>query len=599
MMKSRLIIYLFMTSVVAAGSIIAVDEYLSDSMDEAFAPSEAMAQSAQPSLAQMQERQLRFPPGQYLYWGDEQINRITKEFTEEKFLPPFSMSDGNAVNQVIIPKFGSWLNQEVTPHFTDPSLAIRYVTLMLNAGYDATAPYHETAVGVYSRIENRPASEYADSTNMNIASIYAAYRLLLEFDADREPQWRSMLTSNGLDPDDERGLERSCFQAGKHALESPVAIGNLAGKCVLEGRYSDGFNHFGDETPGYPFMDTTGYVPVNSAKVLVDPSRWQPQIIKVGEEYVGQQYVTPQWANTQPYTDINPRDMRADPPTKSNHVNAAGYKQQVDEVISEVAALDDRKKILAEYFDNKARGTLFFPQVKYDAQTLATYLHNAGSASSEAEAPNTRDFWQVDFLLHIAEFDAGIVAWQEKTRYDTVRPVTAIKHVYGDDLVRTYDKKDGSPLTIPASQWRSYVGTGNHPEYPSATTCICAAEAQAWRNLLGGDEIPSVGGNPGFTGTLYANSSIHERGITPANNVTITFDTWTEWVDACGDSRVWSGAHFRTAVDEAVDLCTPIGDHAYDYFRSLLDGTAPQKTGPDQKQSPDPLLLSQPHFTGR
>ena len=82
----------------------------------------------------------------------------------------------------------------------------------------------------------------------------------MAFDPDRAPQWRAMMTNNGLDPDDNTGLDLDCSQT--HQLDSPIAIGNLASKCVLEARWSDGFNHFGDETPGEPFRDTTGYSPV-------------------------------------------------------------------------------------------------------------------------------------------------------------------------------------------------------------------------------------------------------------------------------------------------------------------------------------------------
>ena len=124
-----------------------------------------------------------------------------------------------------------------------------------------------------------------------------------------------------------------------------------------------------------------------------------------------------------------------------------------------------------EYFDNKARETLFFPAVE--------------------ALPHTMDFWQLDFMLHIAQFDAGIVAWQEKARYDAVRPITAIQYLYGDEDVRTYGIGGDAMRFIPANQWYSYAPTGDHPEYPSATSCFCAAQAQAWRNYLGvGDVYP-------------------------------------------------------------------------------------------------------------
>ena len=125
-----------------------------------------------------------FAPGQSIYFSDPMINGITSQLP----LPPFDMENDNAIFKLIIPNLGTWIHQEVSPHFSDPSLSFRYVTLILNAGYDATAPYHETAVGVYSRIDNRPASEYADSYNINVASICAIYQLVMAFDPEREMQ---------------------------------------------------------------------------------------------------------------------------------------------------------------------------------------------------------------------------------------------------------------------------------------------------------------------------------------------------------------------------------------------------------------------------
>ena len=514
--------------------------------------------------------------GQYVYLDEAILERLYMETATGTSL--FDMDDGNAVFDLLIPNVGTWLHQDVTPLFTDAPLAFRYSTLILNAGYDATAPYDEHAVGVYSRIENLNASESENSRNINIASIHATYQIMMALAPDRESQWRTMLVVNQLDPDDDAGLGLDC--SATHALESPVAIGNLAAQCVLQGRHNDGFNHFGDETPGYPFRDTTGYTPVNSANDLVDPSRWQPLITKVGEgNYVGQQFITPQWANTAPYALEDPRAIRADPPIKSDHTNMSQYKDQADAVLLAVAGLDDRKKMLAEYFDNKARGSLFFPAVE--------------------ELPDTKDYWQLGFLLHMAQFDAGIVAWQEKARYDTVRPITAIQHIYGDQHVSTYDDKNpDTPDMIPASQWTPYMNTGDHPEYPSASACFCAAQAEAWKLYYGGgDEIPSVDGQPGFQGILPAGSSAREPGVTPESAVVIQYDTWGEFVQECGESRIWSGLHFESAVDASIQMCTDVGIQAYDYFETLLDGSADHRP-PSVKLAADPLL-DRPHFTGR
>ena len=528
--------------------------------------------------------------------------------------PSFTMADGNAVFGVVIPNLGTWIYEEVSPNFAEPSIAFRYVTLILNVGYDATAPYSANAKGVYSHIDNRPATEYADSTNMNIASIHAMYRLAMAFDASNKAQWDNMLTDNGLGPSNSNvGIGLSCDSPDLSAFSGDdiaIAIGNLAAQCVIDGRANDGFNQPLDGTTHTLFVDTTGYTPVNSVDNLVDPSRWQPLIIRTSDGLtLEQQFITPQWANTEPYTvGLDPRDYRTPDPVKSDYYsNMDDYKAQAYYVAEQSADLSTYEKMIAEYFDNKARETLFFPAVEALPRPGTTFVAtNACPPGPDgmtpyAECLNTRDFWQLDFMLHIAQFDAGIVTWQEKARHDAVRPITAIQYALADE---TFTAFDGS--TVSGSEWEPYLITSDHPEYPSATTCFCAAQAEAWKLYRnngapnGPDAIPTFDGQPGFAGVLRPGSSVHEPGA-PAAPVPVQFANWFEgedsYVNTCANSRVWGGVHFEDAVKESIPLCKPIGAAAYNYFDTLLDGSAALKE-PARALSPDPRL-GEPNFASR
>ncbi len=46
------------------------------------------------------------------------------------------------------------------------------------------------------------------------------------------------------------------------------------------------------------------------------------------------------------------------------------------------------------------------------------------------------EFVQFDFLTNMAAFDAGIAVWREKRVHDAVRPFSAIRLLYGDQLVQ-------------------------------------------------------------------------------------------------------------------------------------------------------------------
>ena len=47
--------------------------------------------------------------------------------------------------------------QFVSPSGGDATLVLRLTTLITNAWFDATAPYHPTAVGVYTRLGRQDA----------------------------------------------------------------------------------------------------------------------------------------------------------------------------------------------------------------------------------------------------------------------------------------------------------------------------------------------------------------------------------------------------------------------------------------------------------
>ena len=408
---------------------------------------------------------------------------------------PFDLDTGNPLTQVVIPRLVPLLAQDASPTLGDITMVTRFTTVLFGAMMDAMAPYHPTAVGIYTRIERRPEEEWT-LRNINTASLYAAYhagRGLLPY---REPTWQSMLTDFGLDPAD--GADPS----------TPAGIGLAAGKGAVAGRLHDGLN----QTGGY--ANNTGYVPVNSAYELVDASRWQPAIARRGMGLHNvQQFVTPQMANTEPFSDFNPRDYRIPPPTASNPANQEAYKAQLDHVLELSASLTDEQKMEAEFFDNKI-------------VSLGWSLMQAAVQHDLSPMDFTRAYW----LSQAAAFDAMIVIWQEKARYDAVRPFSAAAYVYGNEPVTAWGGPGMGTMEVPASRWQSYLGVADHPEYPSATTCSCQAHGQALRRYFGSDEL-------GLSVTYVAGSSRIEPGITPAQHVTLDFPTWTDFQERCGPSR--------------------------------------------------------------
>jgi hypothetical protein len=262
-----------------------------------------------------------------------------------------------------------------------------------------------------------------------------------------------------------------------------------------------------------------------------------------------QQFATPQWGFTNAYSYDDPRRFRASAPWKSDVSNSAAYKEQADEVLAASAALTDEQKAIAELFDNKIRSlgfaALFVAQSRQF--TLDQFVH-------------------YDFLTNMAAFDGGIATWREKYRYDALRPFTAIRHIYGNRRVTAWGGPGQGTVPIRASEWRSYLNTADHPEYPSGSACFCAAHAQASRRFLGSDEF-------GFSVAVPKGSSSIEPGATPAADIQLgPWDTFTEFEEVCGLSRVWGGVHFPASLAAGRQVCRPIGDRAYEFLRQHIAG---------------------------
>jgi hypothetical protein len=469
--------------------------------------------------------------------------------------PDFNFDTGNAVSELFVEgRQAAGGLMAIAP--MDITMMIRVTQMVQLSWFDAVAPYHSTAVGVYSRLGRRPSSESATNRNKNIALLYASHRVLVELLPTQTAEWRKIMTSVGLDPDDRTENKTT-----------PVGIGNLAGKAIIANRRRDGMNQLGDEggrryNP-QPYADYLQYQPVNSAFKIRDPSHWQPLLgphdrrLKQGAgdvgAYVIQQFVTPQLSVTKPYSYTDPDEFRVAPPKNSDHTNTRAYKRQVDEVLAASAELTDEQKLMAEIFDDKFLGI--------------------GLSIGEACAAHDLDLdgWiQAHMLAATAAFDTCIAVWRNKLRYDAPRPFTAIRHVYGGKKVTAWGGPGkGTVSDIPADQWRGYLLVGDHPEYPSGSTSLMAAQAQVTRRFLDSDTVD-------FTLPYAKGSSLAEPGVTPAKDLVVHFDTWTDLNRACGTSRLWGGVHFMPAVEAGWELGARVGDRAYEFVVKHIKGEVDQ-----------------------
>jgi hypothetical protein len=127
-------------------------------------------------------------------------------------------------------------------------------------------------------------------------------------------------------------------------------------------------------------------------------------------------------------------------------------------------------------------------------------------------------------MISVTYADALIACFDAKYHYAFWRPITAIRA--GDT--------DGNAGTIGDPAWSPLLpGTPNHPEYPSAHSCITPA---------GGRVIA------GFLRTRHIDFTVPSlTGLGDRH-----FDTVWDLEYEVGNARIWGGIHYRSSVEDGL-----------------------------------------------
>ena len=145
-------------------------------------------------------------------------------------------------------------------------------------------------------------------------------------------------------------------------------------------------------------------------------------------------------------------------------------------------------------------------------------------------------------LLNLAMVDGTIATWDSKYAYRFWRPVTAIR------IADT----DGNALTDADPAWTPLRPTPLHPEYPSAHAGFSNAAAKVLTSFFG-HYVPFSTA----TSTCPAGASR-------------SYDSFQAMADEIGDSRIYIGFHFRSAVRHGANLGRQVGHWTFHRFLQPL-----------------------------
>ncbi len=330
-------------------------------------------------------------------------------------------------------------------------------------------------------------------------------------------------------------------------LGSPGGAGNVACGAVLSFRHRDGANQLGDEpggTPGIPYSDYTGYRPANDPMDLTspfdpstvhDPGRWQPlRYLNAQGVLVTPAFIAPHWSRVVPFALASVASLRS--PTGPAAYGTAAYRRQAVELLDLSARLTDEQKAISEYWADGSSSELPPGHWNLFAQYVSRRDHHGnGRHGIDADI-------KMFFALNNAMFDAGIIAWDNKRAYDSVRPITAIRYLFHGQQVRAWGGPYQGTQLIDGGAWRPYqtptFPTPPFPEYASGHSNFSAAAAGALRLFTGSDRF-------GLSVAIPAGSSKVEPGLVPVADVTLRWATFTDAADQAGLSRRYGGIHFE------------------------------------------------------
>jgi hypothetical protein len=507
-----------------------------------------------------------------------------------------------------------------------PPMVARALAIAHTCMYDAWSAYDTIAVATTAsgRTLKTRVRHHTDANKAKAIS-FAAYRCLLNlypddgnYNAPQPPlaatpsaRLAAVLGRLGYDPADPSVADPA----------TPAGVGYAAAQAVIDARANDGSNqygtlpappcvtdvfpwtatplkHRGDAPPevqplpctapaGFPAYGDyvahgySPYVPSNPLMGfcspllalcpaaddfvdpllpwpnVVDPNHWQPLVYS---SHARQTFVAPHWERVTPFAlrSADQFDHTLIPPPDV-FKNRGHYFKNVNEIIKYSRELDEARKLIVEYW---ADGP--------DSECPP------GHWGLFAQFVSRRDHHTIDqdvkmfFAMHNASFDAGIVAWHIKRKYDGVRPITAIRYTKQGQTIRAWGGPGQPTENIRGEQWTPYnPGTNLTPPFPgyfSGHSVFSRSSATVLQLFTGSDAF-------GYSAVIPAGFGRVEPNI-PAVDTTVSFATFDDAAEQAGLSRLYGGIHFSddNRTGQAVGL--EIGRQAWEKAQRYFNGTA-------------------------
>jgi hypothetical protein len=445
-------------------------------------------------------------------------------------------------NDNVILKWNEELLQTIraNPGGTGPTVTARAIGMLHTATFNAWAPYDGVAKATLGTPVRQPMTQRT-LDNKNKAISFAAYRVLADLFPGRADDFKLQM--------DELSF------TDLNDTSTAATIGNDAAALVIAERRNDGSNQIN----GY--ADTCQppncYTPKNAWDTVNDPWAWQPLCIPGASGPIPcpggavQRPLTPHWKNIKPFALLDAMQFTAKPPAQS--------MAEIDLAIAD-AADNDAEKARSEYWADGPGSE--FPPGHWAVFAQALSRKRAHTLDTDAK---------LFFVLGNALLDASIASWAVKYRDDFPRPISAIRYWKKGQMIKSWRGPNQGVGLVPGEQWLPYqrpnVVTPGFPEYVSGHSTFSGAGRVAIVAFTGTDNFKAKA-------TVKAGSSQIEKGVTPASDVVLSWNTFTDAARDAGMSRRNGGIHFKSGDDNGWTLGSAVGGFVWERAKTYINGTA-------------------------
>ena len=259
----------------------------------------------------------------------------------------------------------------------------------------------------------------------------------------------------------------------------------------------------------YAWSETDGYKNANNPySVPTGAGLWKPTPPAFAPP------ATPYWGNNRTIIKGSTANTQPTAPVPYSTDPSSPFYQMVKEVYDVSLTLTDEQKAMAAFWRD-------VPGVSSPGHWLSILQQVMQSKSTKLDKA------VVAYALTGAAInDALIACFKSKYQYNLVRPVTYIREVMGQTM------------------WNSFLGTPNHPEYPSAHSSLSAAAGETMEKLFG---INS-----------FVDHTYDYLGFAPR-----AYNSYTAIGEEAGQSRIYAGIHYLPSVDAGLNQGKKVADNIF------------------------------------